>query len=303
MHDRPETVPREARRVQLPQGYAFWVLGAQRAFLRDAYHSFLRVPWAASIGLIALAFVLVNLVFAAVYYVVGGVAGLNASSFFDALVFSVQTIGTIGYGVMHPESHAANIVMIVESIAGIIFTALVTGLVFAKFSRATSRMMFSQNALITTHDGQLTLMFRCGNMRSNVIVDAQLRVSAGFTRKTVEGGNFYRLYELPLVRHHMTGLRRGWLAMHVIDDQSPFYQMDAEALDRHEVELDISLMGLDDVTMQTVHGSHQYTDKQIKFGHRFVDMMRVLPGGDVLVDLTKFDSIVPEHQPRDSVPG
>ena len=285
-----------------PQGYAFWVVGAERAFLRDAYHTFLRLRWPLSIGLIALAFMVVNLIFAVIYFEVGGVAGLNATSFFDALVFSVQTIGTIGYGVMHPESHMANIVMIVESIVGIVFTALITGLVFAKFSRATARMAFSTNALITNHDGVPTLMFRCGNMRSNIIVDAHLRVSAGFTRKTIEGGTFYKLYDLPLVRDHMSGLRRGWLAMHVIDEQSPFHQMTAELLDKHEVELEISLIGLDNVTIQTVHGMHNYTDKQIKYGYRFVDLLSLLPEGDVLVDVTKFDSIVPDDQPRDSVP-
>ena len=303
---RPANVPAGARHIPQPQGSGFWVVGAQRTILRDAYHTFLRMSWTLSIGLIAIAFILVNLVFAVIYYGVGGVEGLHAGSFFDALVFSVQTMGTVGYGVMHPDSHAANIVMIVESIVGIVFTALVTGLVFAKFSRATSRMAFSTNVLITRHDGALTLMFRCGNRRSNIIVEAHLRVIAGFKRTTLEGGRFYKMYDLPLVREHMAGLRRGWLAMHVIDERSPFHQLDAKALDDHEVELEISLMGLDDVTMQTVHGMHHYTDRQIKFGYRFVDIMTQLPDGDVLIDLTKFDSLEPDAPSgvaRDSVPS
>ncbi len=297
---RPNNVPAEARR-QPQHGYNFWIVGAERARLRDAYHSFLRVRWSVSIGLIAIAFMLVNVVFATVYYYVGGVEGLHPSSFFDALVFSVETIGTIGYGVMHPESGAANVVMIVESITGIIFTALVTGLVFAKFSRATARMQFSTNALITKHDGKLTLMFRCGNMRSNIIVDAHLRVVGGFKQVLAEGQTFYKLHDVQLVRDHMAGMRRGWLAMHVIDETSPFYQLDSAGLAEQDVELEISLMGLDDVTMQTVHAMHIYTDKQIKFGYRFEDIMTILPDGDILIDLTKFNSIVPDTTPRDSV--
>jgi inward rectifier potassium channel len=242
-------------------------------------------------------------VFAAIYLAVGGVAGLHNESFFDALVFSVQTLGTIGYGVMHPESHAANIVMIVESIVGIIVTALVTGLVFSKFSRPAGRMKFSVNALITPHDGKPTLMFRCGNQRSNVIVEAQLRVVASFTQITVEGHSFYKGHELKLVRDHMTGLRRGWTAMHVIDETSPFYGKDAATLAKAEVEIEVSLIGMDDVTMQTVHAIHHYTDKQILFGHRFVDTIRSLPNGDMVLDLTKFDVVVPLVESRDSVPG
>jgi inward rectifier potassium channel len=293
---RPTDLPPGARRgfTHWVGSYSFWVLGAERTILRDAYHTFLQLRWSASIGLIALAFVLVNFAFAVVYFFVGGVAGLNQTSFFDAYVFSVQTIGTIGYGVMHPQSHAANIVMITESIAGIMFTALVTGLMFAKFSRATGRMAFSTNCVITQHEGRPTLIFRCGNRRANVIVEASIRVLASFTRVTAEGHTHYKGYDLKLVRDHMTGMRRGWTVMHIIDEASPFHQQTPEDLEKAEVELEISLMGMDDVTMQTVHAMHHYSDTQIKFGYKLVDTLYPLANGDILVDLTKFDLIEPD---------
>ena len=295
MPPRPDGVPPDAHGSLQQAGYTIWVAGAERAVLRDAYHSFLRIRWAASIGLIAIAFMLVNLVFAAVYFEVGGVEGLHAGSFFDALVFSVQTIGTIGYGVMHPESHAANVVMIVESIAGIIFTAVVTGLVFAKFSRTTGRIGFSTTAVITAHEGVPTLMFRVGNRRSNVIVEATLHVVASFTHTTLEGSLFYRMHDLQLVRNRMGGMRRGWVVMHPIDETSPFHGLTAADLKRLEVELEISLLGFDDVTLQTVHAMHQYTDTQIKFGERFADTLATLPNGDMVLDLTKFDATVSDR--------
>jgi inward rectifier potassium channel len=294
-------IPPGARGVRQPQGYTFWIVGDERAILRDAYHTFLQVRWLASLSLIAIAFLAVNLVFAAIYMIVGGVAGLNATSFFDALVFSVQTLGTIGYGVMHPESHAANTVMIVEAITGIIFTALVTGLVFAKFSRATARVAFSKSAVITSHNGKPTLIFRVGNRRANVIVDATLRVLASVTTTTTEGETFYKLFDLPLVRDRQAGMRRGWTVLHVIDGNSPLHGLDAAGLAKAGVELEISLVGLDDVTMQTVYSIHHYADADIKIGFRFVDMLRELPNGDVIVDLTKFDVLVPDREPRDSV--
>jgi inward rectifier potassium channel len=289
---RPEGVPPGAVGTQQQAGYSIWVQGAQRALLRDAYHTFLRLRWSASIGLIAAAFMVVNLVFAVVYYFVGGVEGRRANSFFDALVFSVQTIGTIGYGVMHPASVNANVVMIIESIVGIIFTALVTGLVFAKFSRATVRIGFSNNAVICRHDGKRTLMFRVGNLRSNTIVEATLHVVASLAMTTAEGRPFYRLHDLKMVRNRMGGLRRGWLVMHVIDESSPLDGLASEDLKQRELELEISLLGFDDVTLQTVYAIKQYADTDIKDGYRFADQLKMLGNGDMLLDVTKFHDLV-----------
>jgi inward rectifier potassium channel len=293
--------PPGARRVSQPQGYAFWVVGDERQILRDAYHTFLNMRWSGSLGAIAAGYVAVNLVFAAIYLAVGGVDGVRHGSFVDALSFSVQTLGTIGYGVMHPVSRAADAVMIAESVVGIIVIALATGLVFAKFSRATARVAFSKHAVITTHEGQPTLIFRCGNRRANIIVDAQLRVTAALTRITAEGDTFYKMYDLRLVRDHMAGMRRGWTVMHVIDEASPLYGLDAEGLAKAEVELEISLTGLDSITVQTVHSMHIYTDRDLRPGYRFVDLLATLANGDMVIDLTRFDTIVPDDVPRDSV--
>ena len=271
-----------------------WIVGDERAVLRDAYHTFLRLPWPASLGLIMLALFAANIGFALIYYQVGGVEGAHVGSFFDDLSFSVQTMATIGYGVMNPKSGAAQSVMIIESLFGIIFTALATGLVFAKFSRATGRIQFSSHAVITSHEGKPTLMLRVGNKRSNVIVEAQLRMVAALLTKTAEGHTFYAMKDVTLVRERMAGLRRGWTVMHVIDENSPFWGKNAQALADAELEIECALTGLDDVTLQTVHMIHIYTDKDIKFGHRFVDSMKTLSNGDVLLDLTKFDAIVPE---------
>jgi inward rectifier potassium channel len=299
----PPNLPPGARRSTATEAYSFWLIGDERAVLRDAYHVFLRLPWAGSLGLIALGFFAVNVVFACFYYAIGGVDGVHDGSFFDALSFSVQTLGTIGYGVMSPRSHGAHVVMIVEAIVSIIVTALATGLVFTKFARATARVAFSKDAVITAHDGKPTLTFRVGNRRSNLIVEPHLRVTLGLTTVTAEGMNFYKLHDLALVRDRQSGLRRGWTVMHVIDETSPLYGFDAAALAKAEAEIQVSLVGFDDVTMQTVHSIHQYADNQIKFGHRFVDILTALANGDILVDLRKFDSTVPDDTPRDSVAG
>ncbi len=295
----PPGVPVGARKIR-QQGSSFYVVGDERAFLRDAYHTFLRLPWIGSFAVIAAGFFAANLVFAAVYMVVGGVGGTDGG-FVDALSFSVQTMATIGYGVMHPSSGGATTVMIVESMVGIIVTALATGLVFAKFSRPTTRVAFSKVCVITTFEGKPTLTFRVGNRRSNVIVEATIHLVCVVTTQTAEGETFYKAHDLKLVRDRQVGMTRGWTVMHQIDESSPLNGLDSAGLAKAEAELYIALTGIDDVTVQTIHTIHRYVDTDIRVGHRFVDTMQALPDGTFLVDLSKFDEVVPDSTPRDSV--
>jgi inward rectifier potassium channel len=292
-------LPAAARRVT-QQGSTFYVIGDERMLLRDAYHIFLRLPWPASLALIAAGFFSVNLVFATLYFVIGGVGGADGS-FFDALSFSVQTLATIGYGAMYPASRVATTIMIFESIVSLILMALATGLVFTKFARPTTRVAFSRNAVITQHEGNRTLMFRAGNRRSNVIVEATIHVVAVFTTTTAEGKTFYKAVDLPMVRDRQVGMTRGWTLMHVIDPASPFYGADTEKLKELEIELYIALTGLDDVAMQTVHAIYKYTDDQIRIDHHFADTVMPLDNGEYVVDMTQFDVVVPDPGARDSV--
>jgi inward rectifier potassium channel len=292
-------LPATARKVT-QQGSTFYVIGDERVLLRDAYHIFLRLPWPASLGLIAAGFFACNLVFAVPYYALGGVAGTDGS-FFDALSFSVETMATVGYGAMHPAGVAAHVTMIVESIVSLIITALATGLVFSKFARPTTRVAFSRHAVITQHEGNRTLVFRAGNRRGNVIVEATIHVVAVVTTITAEGKTFYKAIDLPLVRDRQVGMTRGWTLMHVIDAASPLHGADADRLKELELELYIALTGLDDVAMQTVHAVHKYTDDQIRVDHHFEDTVRPLDNGEFVVDMTRFDAVVPDTAARDSV--
>jgi inward rectifier potassium channel len=258
------------------------------------------MPWSASIGLISVAFMLVNLVFAAGYLATGGVAGSDGS-FFDALSFSVQTMGTIGYGAMYPQGKGAEVLMMIESIVSLVLTALATGLVFSKFARPTTRVAFSRYAVITQHEGNRTLVFRAGNRRSNVIVEATIHVVAVLTTTTAEGKLFYKAVDLPMVRDRQVGMTRGWTLMHVIDEASPLHRADAAILKRLEVELYIALTGIDDVSMQTVHAVHRYADHEIRVDYHFADTLIPLDNGDFVVDMTKFDVVVPDEATRDSV--
>jgi inward rectifier potassium channel len=268
--------------------YGIRIIGDESQPLRDFYHALLRLPWWVTVAAISGVFLAANTIFALGYLLVGGIAHARPGSFTDAFFFSVQTMGTIGYGALYPNSLAANTLMVAESITSLTLTALATGLVFAKFSRSTARLAFTRHAVISPVNGVPTLMFRLGNQRGNQIVDTRVRVVMMRTDKLAEGGVFYRLIDLRLQRDHAVSLQRSWSAMHIIDAASPIYGETPASFEAKEVELQISVVGLDDITMQPVHAQHRYFTHQILWGHKLTDVLHEEPDGDLVMDLRKF---------------
>ena len=273
--------------------YEIRVVGQRPTPLRDFYHALLRLPWWATIGAISGAFLIANAVFAMAYLVVGGVEHAARASFADAFFFSVQTMGTIGYGAMYPASTAANVIVVVESIFSLLLTATSTGIVFAKLSRPTARCVFTRHAVISPFDGVPTLMFRIGNERGNQIVDAKIRVVLFRTERTGDGKTYYRPLDLRLVRDQALSLFRSWNALHPIDEASPLRGETPATLAAKEAELQVMVVGLDDVTMQTVHAGYRYFAKDILWGARLADVLSETPDGHLLLDLHRFHDVEP----------
>jgi inward rectifier potassium channel len=273
--------------------YEIHILGAQRTPLRDFYHLVLRISWPATFGLLALVYLAVNALFALGFWSFGGLAGPHRGTYLEAFYFSVQTMGTIGYGAITPTTTASNLLVVAESITGLILTALATGIVFAKFSRPTARVVFTKDAVIAPMNGVPTLSFRLGNQRSNQIVDAQIRVILTRTEKTTEGKTFYRILDLPLTRDRALSLSRSLSVMHTIDERSPLYGMTGEALAEQDVELAAMVVGLDDTTMQPVHAYHRWFADHIQFGVRHVDIISEPTPDRMIVDLRRFDDLEP----------
>ncbi len=269
------------------------IVGARRHPLRDAYHSILKMPWSALIAGIAAAFLLINAVFAVGYMITGGVVGVRAGVFRDAFFFSVQTMGTIGYGAMYPQSTAAHLVMVAESVVGLILTALSTGIVFARFSQTTGQLIFSDKVVISPMDGVPTLSFRIGNDRASTIFEATVRVSVIKTEVTKEGVTFYRLYDAKLTRDRTMALARSWAVMHIIDEASPLFGLTPADCRKDELELTVGVTGTDDTSLQPVHARRRYTMKDILWGARHADVLRELPDGRLELDVRKFNEVVP----------
>ncbi len=281
----------EARRAGAT--YQIRVIGAGRPTWRDIYYVVLRLPWILTLGAIATAYLGANAIFALGYVWTGGVANVTPGSFKEAFFFSVQTMGTIGYGAAFPRSDAANGLVVAESIAGLLLTALATGLVFAKFSRSTARFVFTREAVIGPMNGVPTLSFRLGNARSNQIVNAEIHVTLIRTERTVEGVTFYRMSSLPIARDRALTLTRSWTVLHPIDNDSPLKGETPGTLAAKEAELQIVVVGLDDTFRQQVHASHQYFAHQILWNHRHVDVLSETENGDLLLDLHKFHDVQP----------
>jgi inward rectifier potassium channel len=285
--------PRQTRLRVPGADYEIRIVGQRRTPLRDFYHALLRLPWWATISAISGAFLAANAIFALAYLLVGGVEHAAHASFADAFFFSVQTMGTIGYGAMYPGSTAANLVVTAESIVSLLLTAMSTGIVFAKLSRSTARCVFTRRAVISPGDGMPTLMFRLGNERGNQIVDAKIRVTLYRTERTSDGRAYYRLLDLRLVRDQALSLFRSFNVVHVIDETSPLRGETPESLAVNEVELQVMMIGLDDVTMQSVHARHNYFAKDIVWGARLADVLSETPDGNLVLDLRRFHDVVP----------
>jgi len=276
-------------------------IGVRRAPFRDLYHRFLRLSWPLALGVIVALFLLLNTLFATVYLVIGGIANARPGSFADAFFFSVQTMGTIGYGSMYPATPAANALVVVEAVAGLLVTAVATGLVFTKFSQSNARVLFSKHVTIAPWDGVPTLMFRLSNERGNRIIEAQIRVILTRTEKTKEGVTFYRMIDLPLSRDRSPAFMRSWAVMHPIVPGGLLHGATPESLKECEAELLVSVIGTDDTSLQPVHARHQYADHEILWGMRHADILSEESDGRLVLDLAKFHDVVPT-KPTDDFP-
>jgi inward rectifier potassium channel len=270
-------------------------IGLRTATLRDVYHSLLTTAWAQFFALVLVAYLGANLLFALGYLSIGdGIEEARPGNFSDAFFFSVQTMATIGYGKMAPRGLAANLLVTLEALIGLLGLALVTGLVFAKFSRPTARVIFSQNAVITRFDGVPSLLVRMANERGNQIAEAQAHLVLLRTERTPEGEEVRRAHDLHLRRSHSAFFAFTWLVVHAITPDSPLHGETPESLKAKDIDLVASMTGLDETLSQAVHARHAWMPDQILWGHRFADVLVSLPDGRRAIDYRRFHIVEPD---------
>jgi inward rectifier potassium channel len=269
--------------------------GMRSNFQNDWYHRLLSLHWAQLVLAVAAFYLLLNTIFAALYLAGGNdIANARAGSFADAFFFSVQTLATIGYGVMSPKTTYANIVVTAETVVGALTLALFAGVFFSHFARPTASVRFTRCAVIGRHDGVPTLMFRAANRRSNRIMQAQVSVTLARREQTLEGEPIRRLYDLPLIRNFSPFFSLSWTVMHRIDEKSPLYGETPDTLAASESEIGVLLSGTDDVYGQTVHSRYGYGSDDIICNSRFQDIFKLDADGNRYIDYTLFDEIKPD---------
>ena len=284
---------RRRREVVRTAVYTINVIGVPAPSLRDLYHALLRVPWWAAFAVIVGSYLALNAIFAMLYLWIGGVANARPGSLADAFFFSVETMGTIGYGTMYPATTTANVLMVAESVTGLLVTALATGLVFVRFSQTRARLVFSSKVAIGPFDGVPTLMLRVGNERRGNIVGSQFHITFTRTQTTAEGVRIYRSEDLPLVRSRAPALSRSWTVLHRIVEGSPLYGYDAQRLADVDGELQLEVVGIDDTSLQPVHARYTWFAGSVVWDARMADVISETPEGDMILDLRNFHEVVP----------
>jgi inward rectifier potassium channel len=269
-------------------------IGVRRRPLADVYHFLLTSRWWVLFALMLVVYLVANAGFALLYLWDGGVENARPGSFSDAYFFSVQTMATIGYGKMTPQSTFANLVVTIEALIGLVGLALATGLVFAKFSQPRARVLFSRFAVVSVRDGRRSLMVRLANERSTGLVEAQLRLVLVREETTIEGERVRRFHTLQLARSSSAVFALSWTAIHPIDDSSsPLFGATPASLEASGSDIVASLVGIEEATAQTVHARYSWSAEDIRFEHRFHDILVQLPDGRPAIDYSRFHDIEP----------
>lgn len=272
-------------------------LGRSAGTLTDFYHQLLRFTWPQLFLIFTVAFLAFNLLFAWLYSLdPAGVSRtgqpVHAVPFWRDFFFSVHTVATIGYGNVYPVSVYANVLVVIEITLGILFFALATGIAFARFSRPSARVLFSDVAIISEIDGVPMLMFRAANQRHNFIFEAHATVSL-LIDETVGGTVMRRFHDLPLVRASTPVFTLTWTIIHQIDDDSPLASWVEKQEAPEDAEIIVVLSGTDGRTGQTMYARWAYALPDIRWHSRFVDILGQLEDGTRTIDYDRFHDVVP----------
>ena len=264
-------------------------------FWTDLYHRSMTVSWPTFFGTAAAIFIALNAVFAFLYWLgnepIANIAGNTSLALF---YFSVETLATVGYGDMHPQTHYGHFIATTEIFTGMSFLAVMTGLIFTRFSRPRARFIFAKHPVVTIHEGRPTLMIRIANERNNTISQALARLWLIRMETTAEGSQFRRYYELSLDRSEHPMFMLSWSIFHVIDETSPFYGVTPADLAAADAALTLNVSGVDDNSAQYLYARKLYNAQDIRWKHRYRDITSFSEQGALVIDYSLIHEIIAE---------
>jgi inward rectifier potassium channel len=284
----------KAARVRLGS-FEFKKLGISRFDVRDPYQLAIALSWPAYLLALFSLYLSANLVFAVLFWLApGSVANARPYSFADALFFSIETIGTVGYGDMHPATLYGHVIASTEIVCGLAFTAILTGLTFVRFSRPRPKLVFAANPVIAMHNAKPTLMLLVGNGRPGVLTDATAKLNVLLCEPAADGRLLQWAQELRIERAHIPIFPLSWTLMHVLDEKSPLYGYDAVRVLKAEARIFVTFEAHDPTLAASVHDIRTYTPEDIRFGVRYRDPISVGDDGLPVLDLTAIGVLEPD---------
>lgn len=292
---------KSARPISVRAGNVeFLKINAAQPGWRDTYHRVLALSWP-RFGLFLLgSYLAINLLFATLYALGGNCIGeMEAGYFPEAFFFSVETLATVGYGHMYPATLYGHVVVTLEIFIGMIWLAVITGLIFVRFSRPTARILFSNSVLIGRFDGQPNVMFRVANLRHTSMVDACFRMTFSRDERVREGNEVRRFYELKVYPHRMINFPAALVIRHVIDEGSPLFGETPDSLEASDAFFLASSISVETVMAASVQSQQGYSWSDVRWGERFVDVYTENADGSLTVDYARLHETEPVPQSRE----
>ena len=273
------------------------------------YHWLLTISWPKFLAFITGSYVAINTLFAFAFLLLGtdalqsSAGSFAGQPFYRAFFFSVDTFATIGYGNIIPVGVVANTLVTIEALLNIVGVALATGVIFARFSRPSTRIIYSRNAIIAPYRDKMALEFRIANARSSQLIDVQIQ--AILTKIEQVGGSAVRkFYELSLERNRVVFFPLSWTVVHPIDSASPIWGLTHSDLVNGDAELLVLLIGTDETVSQTVHSRSSYQADEIVWDAKFGNMfMRTEAEGIIGMNLSRIHDIEPVIRSESAVQG
>jgi inward rectifier potassium channel len=260
---------------------------------QSLYHSALSMTWPKFLWTVALVYIGINFVFAGLFLLCGQDALVGATeaqmggSFGRAFFFSVETFATIGYGEISPVGIPGHMVMVLEALIAVMSQALITGLLFARFSKPTAAILFSQNMIVAPYQGGRALMFRITNLRDSQLLDVHARVNSSW----MDGGSrTFRLLELE--RAQVMFFPLSWTVVHPITSDSPVYGVDEAEMAARDFEFLVTVSATDETFAQQVHTRSSYKANEVLWGAKFRNIFNPPDDkGQLSVDVERIDDV------------
>ncbi len=241
------------------------------------YHSFLEMPRWKFLLIILFFYLSINLLFGLIYYLIGieKLGGIVTESpiqeFGEAFFFSCQTFTTVGYGRISPIGFLASSLSALEALIGLLSLAVVTGLLYGRFSRPKAFIRFSENALLAPFQEGLAIMFRIAPFKNNTLTDAEAKITLGLVIEE-NGKTINQFYPLNLEYKTVNSLTLSWTIVHPITEVSPFYNFTEDDFKNAKGEILVFIKAFDDMFSNTVVSRTSYTLNEIIIGAKFDPM-------------------------------